>query len=243
MEYYKIAGQKVAMELYAPKLQESAEKYRCEKFEQADIVLQGYGEAAYRNHMLVPQVSEADWVEILSADDFYDQLLAFRGFFLHSSAVIAEGKAYLISAGSQIGKSTHTKLWQDYLGKENARILNDDKPALRLEKDGIWYAYGTPWSGASDSNLNLKVPIGGICVLERSDVNWIQREGGPILLNALLEQTLKPREDGKKQILLELFTNLMANIPTYRMGCDMTLEAGRMAYEFMTGRIAMNPLP
>lgn len=227
------------MELKCARLMKSAEKYRVEKPQEVDILLTGYEAAACRNHQLVPAVSEEEWTEILSADDFYEQLLNYHGSFLHSSAIVTEGKAYLISAGSQVGKSTHTKLWQEYLGVENTMILNDDKPAVMRDANGAWFAFGTPWSGASDSNVNTCAPIGGICVLERSDVNWIQPEKGPKLLDDLLAQTLKPRDESRRSMLINLFSNMVTTVPTYRMGVNMSLEAARMAYEFMTGRISM----
>lgn len=34
------------------------------------------------------------------------------GFYLHSSAVELDGRAYLFSGKSGVGKSTHTRLWQ-----------------------------------------------------------------------------------------------------------------------------------
>ncbi len=242
MKYYQIAMRTVGMDLNSPRLLESAEKYRIGQPEQVDIFLGNYEAAAYRNHQLVPAVSEEEWLEILSADDFYEQLLDFGGSFLHSSAIVVEGWAYLISAGSQVGKSTHTKLWQEYLGKENTLILNDDKPAVTRDGAGVWFAFGTPWSGASDSNVNSCAPIGGICVLERSDVNWIQPEKGPKILDDLLAQTLKPRDAKRRSTLINLFSNMVTTVPTYRMGVNMTQEAARMAYEFMTGRIPMGQI-
>lgn len=239
MDYYLIATRTVGMELQCQRLKNSAEKYRVEKLQKVDIMLTDYEAAAYRNHQLVPSVSEEEWTEILSADDFYEQLLNYNGSFLHSSAIVVEGRAYLISAGSQVGKSTHTRLWQEYLGAENTMILNDDKPAVMRDANGVWFAFGTPWSGASDSNVNAYAPIGGVCVLERSDVNWIQPEKGPRILDDLLKQTLKPRDERKRSTLINLFSNMVTMVPTYRMGVNMSLEAARMAYEFMTGRIHM----
>jgi hypothetical protein len=239
MDFYVIANHTVGMDLKCERLLESAEKYRVDRLQKVDIMLTDYEAAAYRNHQLVPAVSEEQWVEILSADDFYDQLLNYNGRFLHSSAVVVEGKAYLISAGSQVGKSTHTKLWKDYLGEENIVILNDDKPAIMRDANGTWFAFGTPWSGASDSNLNMCAPIGGVCVLERSDINWIQPEKGPRILDDLLEQTLKPRDERKRSTLINLFSNMVTTVPTYRMGVNMSIEAAQMAYEFMTGRVQL----
>lgn len=239
MDYYMIANRTVGMELKCARLLKSAEKYRVKRPERVDITLTDYEEAACRNHQLVPAVSEEEWTEILSADDFYEQLLDYDGSFLHSSAIVVEGKAYLISAGSQVGKSTHTRLWQQYLGADNTVILNDDKPAVMRDARGTWYAFGTPWSGASDSNVNAYAPIGGVCVLERSDINWIQPEKGPRILDDLLAQTLKPRDEQRRFTLINLFSNMVTHVPTYRMGVNMSLEAARMAYEFMTGRIMM----
>ncbi len=239
MDYYVIANRTVGMELNCPRLMESAEKYRTGKLSNVDIMLTDYEAAAYRNHQLVPSVSIEAWTEILSSDDFYEQLLNFNGSFLHSSAIVVDGWAYLISAGSQVGKSTHTKLWQEYLGAENTIILNDDKPAVMRDATGRWFAFGTPWSGASDSNVNMCAPIAGICYMERSDVNWIQPEKGPKILDDLLAQTLKPRDDHKRYTLINLFSNMVTTVNTYRMGVNMSLEAAKMAYEFMTGQINM----
>ncbi|MEI3232941.1 MAG: hypothetical protein V8S33_00430 [Intestinibacter bartlettii] len=40
------------------------------------------------------------------------------------------GNAYLFSAHSGTGKSTHTSLWLDHF-KDRALIINDDKPCIR----------------------------------------------------------------------------------------------------------------
>ena len=76
---------------------------------------------------------------------FYRALLENDGFYLHASAVCVDGRAYLFSGPSGMGKTTHTRLWQQIFG-EKAQVINDDKPALRC-LEGIWYAYGTPWCG------------------------------------------------------------------------------------------------
>ena len=45
-------------------------------------------------------------------------------------------------------------------GADQAIIINDDKPVLRRLEDG-WYAYGTPFSGKTDENVNKKVKLQG----------------------------------------------------------------------------------
>ncbi len=50
---------------------------------------------------------------------------------LHASAIVVGNSAYLFSASSGTGKSTHTKLWQECFG-DKAVIINDDKPVIRI---------------------------------------------------------------------------------------------------------------
>ena len=60
-----------------------------------------------------------------SGELFYINLLHFGGMMLHSSAVEYQGKAYLFSGPCGVGKSTHTRLWQQVFGPE-VRVFNDD---------------------------------------------------------------------------------------------------------------------
>ena len=63
-----------------------------------------------------------------------EKLPFFDGFVFHGAAVEVNGKAYVFTAPSGTGKSTHIKLWMDALG-EKVRVINGDKPILR-KKDG-----------------------------------------------------------------------------------------------------------
>ena len=165
---------------------------------------------------------------------FYSQLVDFDGLMLHSSAVMMDGKAYLFSAPSGTGKSTHTQLWLDVFG-EKAAILNDDKPALR-RIDGTWYAYGTPWSGKHDISINTRVPLGGICVLRRGEVNKIERYGGAKAIGDIFEQTPRSSNPAYVSKILELLDKLLCEVPVWRMECNMDPEAALMSYAAMSGR-------
>ena len=113
-----------------------------------------------------PHLTLGECEYIYAGMEFYTKLLLHEGMMLHASAVAMEEKCYLFSAPSGTGKSTHTKQWKKFFGEEKAEIINDDKPALRRREDG-WYAYGTPFSGKTDEQLNRKVKLQGICILER----------------------------------------------------------------------------
>lgn len=54
-------------------------------------------------------------------------------FLFHCSAVAVDGRAYLFTAPSGTGKSTHTRLWREVFG-ERAVMVNDDKPLLQVRR-------------------------------------------------------------------------------------------------------------
>ncbi len=175
-----------------------------------------------------------DTCEYLSTGgSFYGQLLLHDGLLIHSSAVVVDGFAYIFSAPCGTGKSTHTALWQTTLGADRAVILNDDKPALR-RIDDTWYAYGTPWSGKTDQNRNLRARLGGVCILARGDVNTIEPLGGSAALFALLEQTVRPSDSIRRTRLLDLLGALLEDVPLWHMHCTPTPEAAVMAYRTMS---------
>lgn len=164
---------------------------------------------------------------------FARALLDYNGFCLHSSAIAVDNQAVLFAAKSGTGKSTHTRLWREYFGEDKAIMINDDKPAIRWMDDGIFYAYGTPWSGKTDLNTNVKVPLAAIVLLERSDTNWIKPVDRREAVMQIYVHALKP-EDGdrdKTEKLMDIVGRTAEKIPVYRMGCTISEEAVKLAYE------------
>ncbi len=228
MQYYKIADLIVAMDTFGRNL-EQAKPYRIEEAK-PDIIIQSDWRTLKQSQ---PQLSDEDCEYVLTGSIFYSQLLEYDGFMLHSSAVVVDGKAYLFSAHSGTGKSTHTNLWLQKFGNR-AYILNDDKPALRLE-NGAWYAYGTPWSGKYDINTNARVPVAGICFLERGLENHIRPFSGSEAVVSFFEQTVRPAEKELRIKILNMLQEMMATVPFWKLTCNMDAEAAEVAYTAMSG--------
>lgn len=225
-QYYKITGLTVKMDSFGRTVTQ-AEPYLAESAAEPDIVIGGNWKLLQEQQ---PHLSDEDCEYLVTGAGFYRQLLQFDGMVLHASAVVRDGKAYLFSAPCGTGKSTHTALWCRVF--PDAVILNDDKPALRRE-NGRWYAYGTPWSGKTDQNLNLRTELAGICLLRRGEANEIRPFGGAKAIHDLLEQTVRPREPKLMGNLLNLLDRLLAEVPVWEMECNMTPEAARVSYEAM----------
>lgn len=228
---YKIAGLTVEMESFGRAV-EQARPYLCESDQPVDIVISSNWEEKKEKY---PHLSDSDGEYLASGFDFYKKLLHFGGFQLHSSAVVVDGKAYLFTANPGTGKSTHTGLWLQLFG-ERAFILNDDKPALRLI-DGTWYAFGTPWSGKHDISVNTGVPVAGIAVLERGEINRIAPLGGQEAVLPIIRQCNRPKAAEYRVRLMALLDQLITQIPIWKLQCNMDPEAAIVSYEAMSGEM------
>lgn len=167
-----------------------------------------------------------------SGFQFSANLLKFGGFYLHSSAVELDGKAYLFSGPSGMGKSTHTRLWQKVFG-EGAQVFNDDKPALR-RIDGKWFAFGTPWCGKDRINQNKKVPLAGICFLKRGEENKIRRLDPKEAFPLLMSQTIRKfRKAESLDLLLNIIGYLIEEIPIFELENKPVEEAAMLSHKTM----------
>ena len=168
-----------------------------------------------------------------SGQIFYTYLLKFGGMMLHASALELDGGAYLFSGPSGVGKSTHTGLWQKEF--PSARLFNDDKPALR-KIDGVWYAYGTPWSGKHGININMRVPLRGICFLRQGEENSIRRLKNIEAVSAVMSQTIRgfKTERGLDK-LINTLGQLVEDIPIYELTNRPEPAAAHLSHSIMTG--------
>ncbi len=167
-----------------------------------------------------------------SGEQFYWELLRFDGMMLHASAVEYEGRAFLFSGPSGMGKSTHARLWREAFGEE-VSVFNDDKPALRRFEGGEWYAYGTPWCGKDGVNQNKKVALAGICFLRRGEQNAIRRLGPAEILPRLMAQTMHNLGPNAMDRLLCLGERLIEEVPVFEMQCLANADAARLSCETM----------
>lgn len=231
---YNIAGLKILMTTYYQKTKRQASDYIDNSDwdeEEADGVINidlDFYEDIYNNYM--PQASYDSIEYVYTGGVFNRILIGFEGCMLHSSAVVVDGYAYLFSADSGTGKSTHTQLWLKHFG-DKAFIINDDKPALRCI-DGEWYVYGTPWSGKTDQNVNVRAKLGAIVFLERSEENWISDISVKEALPKFFKQTIRRlQKEEKMDMVLNNMERILLQNPIYKMGCNISDDAVVTAYE------------
>lgn len=161
-----------------------------------------------------------------------DYILSCRqGIIFHSSAVAVDGKAYLFTAPSGTGKSTHARLWREMLG-ERAIMINDDKPIIRLV-DGDFYVYGTPWNGKHRLDTNARAKIAAICEIRQGKENKIRTLSPKEMLSVVFNQTIIPTELDKMDNLLAILDKLLTSVPLYSLTCDISRQAAETSYKAM----------
>ena len=162
-----------------------------------------------------------------------EQLPHFDACLFHGAAISYGDRAFLFTAPSGTGKSTHIRLWRRYLG-DAIDIVNGDKPILRLTDEGV-NVCSTPWAGKENWQKNRIVPLGALCLLKRGTVNRIRRVAAKDYLRELLHQVYLPGNNGTLVTTLELLDRMCRRVPVFVLECDMSEEAVRTAFTGLTG--------
>lgn len=163
---------------------------------------------------------------------FAEHLICHDTLLLHGSTVAVDGEAYLFTAKSGTGKSTHTRLWRQVFG-DRAVMVNDDKPFLRITETSVT-AFGSPWSGKHGLDTNISVPLKGICLLERGAENIIREAKPEELMERLLHESYRPLDPCSTGRYTDLVTALAKTVPLWRMECTKDPEAAVVAHSAMS---------
>ena len=183
---------------------------------------------------IAPRALPEEYLAFISLQRKITEALFDRNILLfHGSVIAVDGHAYLFTAKSGTGKSTHTRLWREVFG-DRAVMVNDDKPFLQITESGV-IAWGSPWNGKHRLGSNIGVPLKAICILERSAENQIQPITAAQALPMLFQQSQRPWNPANMAKYLELGDKLANCVTFYRMGCNMNPEAAKVSYEAMSG--------
>jgi len=162
-----------------------------------------------------------------------DKMIDYDTFLFHGSAVCADNEAYIFTAKSGTGKSTHAKLWRKMLG-DKAVMVNDDKPLIRIMRDKA-LVYGTPYDGKHHLSNNIAVSVKGVCILEQAAENNIKEISIYEAYPMFMQQTYKPSEPERMKKTMELIGQFLDRIKVYKLKCNMNIDAAEIAYKAMKG--------
>lgn len=232
MTIYKIADIITAMSPLHPLLEERSRKYILDS-EEKQIEIKAILPLEYmaKEFKTGRYTSMSSCEYLLTGALFYRYALKFCSMYLHASAVGYKGNAYLFSAPCGTGKSTHAQNWISHFGND-AVIINDDKPLIR-KLNGGYYVYGTPFSGKTKLNLDISMPLAGICFLEQGKKNHIEKMDRDEIFKNLFTQTLQPKKPEYMEKVLDFCAGLINEIPVYKLKCNTDISSAGISYEAM----------
>ncbi len=174
------------------------------------------------------------WLEVTAVyRKIAERMPLYDAFLIHGSVLSVDGAGYMFTAPSGTGKSTHSRLWREYLAGRVV-MINDDKPLVHIH-DRTAEVFGTPYCGKEGLNTRTSAPLKAICIIERAEENHIHsltfREAYP----DIFRQTYRPHDRAALAKTLGLLDRLGELVKFYRLGCNMTINAAELAYNTMKG--------
>ena len=152
---------------------------------------------------------------------------------IHGSAIAFEGVGIIFSAPSGTGKSTHSGLWKEKF-KDKVTIINDDKPIIKVDGKNA-YVIGSPWSGKTDLNVDLKVPLKAIVFLEQAKENLIFDLSSKEMLKNIVNNFIKSDDINKSDMIIDKINILAKIVEFYRLECSVSKEAVKVVYNKLFG--------
>ncbi|MCX8128625.1 MAG: hypothetical protein N3I35_00805 [Clostridia bacterium] len=174
--------------------------------------------------------SERAATGILSEILFCSCIPFHRGIVMHAAAIEWKDRGIMFSAPGGTGKSTQANLWKTHMG---ARILNGDRPAVRL-LDERPFVSGTPWSGKTPDFLNHSVPLTAIIVLEQAVENSIRTLRCHEAVERLMPRcflTYCGRELMERAI--DILGKIIEITPVYLLKCKPDKDAVELVYQYI----------
>ena len=201
------------------------------QFDAADIIAKADDTAITKEKAMVPGAPVEACESLCIYRAIAEKLPQFNRFVFHGAAIEYQNFAYLFTAPSGTGKTTHINLWHKYLG-DKVGIINGDKPIIRVEDDIT--VYGTPWAGKEGYQRNAKAPLKAICILKQSKTNGIVRIEHSDAINHLMRQVYMPHNAISLSSTLALLGKMIEKTPVYELSCDISKEAFDTSFGEMT---------
>ena len=163
---------------------------------------------------------------------------------MHAAVVIRDVPTFQSSKGSNgflflghsgTGKSTHARQW--LAAFEDAWLLNDDNPILRVMNDGQVRVYGSPWSGKTPCYKNADVPVGAIVKLSQAPHNKLETISLPQAYAYMLSSASGLKmEQTMADNMFETIKHIITHTPCYHLACLPNEEAAKVCWAEVQGR-------
>ena len=161
--------------------------------------------------------------------------VAYGTIAIHSSCIVADGRAVIFLGESGTGKSTHTRLWRENI--PGAFLLNDDSPIVRIIDGSVW-VYGSPWSGKTPCYKQERYPLAACVRLSQAPYNAIHKLH-VIKGYAALHPSCPPEFAYDERIYSHISAalgNVLKLVPVYHLECLPDAAAAQLSFETVLSR-------
>lgn len=224
-----VAGLDFAMECKYPEIRNYCPEYLTDR--PPLFTLRAEAREIAAEGLLLPDHTPPYWEYVCLHRALAEQLPLYDGMVIHAGALELDGKAYLFLGPSGIGKTTHLLLWRQCFPE--ARIINGDKPVLRLREGRLW-AFNTPWQGRERLGADLSAPVEGLCFLSQSRENRIRPLTPEAALLPMERQVYFPKGREAAERFLPLLDRLLTQCSAWALECDATPAAAKLARRALT---------
>ena len=142
------------------------------------------------------------------------RLAHLRGGVVHSSCVVADGRALLFVGRSGAGKTTMARIWR----QAGATIVNDERNIIRLE-NGAVLAGSSPWHGEENHVSTVCAPLAAVFYIHQTPGNRLNEVTSEASLPRLFTTTFVPvfLQDGPAMVL-DAWGGILEKVPSYDLG-------------------------
>ena len=148
---------------------------------------------------------------------------------MHGSSFKVGNNAFIVTARSGVGKSTHVNLLKEYLGKD-FEYINDDKPLLKVDNELVLFS--SPWNGKERRGNNTYAPLRSVIFLNRGLTNTYKKlSNNSDVYFRLLSQIYLPRDKAKREKALSLIDILLKRISFYEINVNTDISSSEMTSE------------
>ena len=145
------------------------------------------------------------------------ELLKYGCCIFHSVSFVWEGKTFLLTAPSGIGKTTQYLNWQR-LFPDEITMISGDMPVLERQEDGSVWAHPTTWNGKENLGNPICAPVAGIVLLEQGKENRIRLLSARDAVMPFFEQFIvRPETEEQIRALARLMDQMLRNVPCFKL--------------------------
>ena len=221
---FRYAGTAFYFGIFLNSAEQSDERSVCETVKVSDKAFDEWNQDWQAPHNAFTEYS-------LSIYPVTDHLLKYGACAFHSAAFLWRGKAWLFTADSGVGKSTQLRNLVS-LYDDEVKIMNGDKPLLKLEESGGISVFPSPWRGKENwGNDQLTATLGGVILLKQGKENNIKRVQ-PLDCTAMLISQVFSLFEKEESVhsACRIIETMLETVPVWKLTNLGDLDSTRMVY-------------